>query len=115
MNARAQRVLLVTVIALGILLVIGFAIVVATIAARVAGGGEEDAPAPAVALLSGGEIPVALPAGYRVVSVTGEERRLVLHLAGPQGAPGALPDRVIVLDARTGQVVRSLVLAPGGP
>lgn len=110
--ARAHRVLLITVIVLGILLVIGFAIVVATIASRIAGGGEEAAaPAAAVAVTPAGEYEVALPAGYRVVSVIGEERRLVLHLAGPEGAP----DRLMVLDARSGEVVRALVLAPGVP
>lgn len=113
-NARAHRVLLATVIILGILLVIGFAVVIATIASRIAGGSEADAPlrGPTVS----GEIGLPVPHGYRLVSVTGEERRLVLHLAvsegGPDGAPDRLPDLLMVVDARSGQVVRSLVLVP---
>ena len=114
-NARAHRVLLITVIVLGILLVIGFAIVVATIASRIAAGGaqsagSQDAAPAAVAVTEQGDLAVPVPAGYRLVAITGEERRLVLHLAAEGG-----PDRLMVVDARSGQVMRSLVLTPDGP
>lgn len=114
-NARAHRVLLITVIVLGILLVIGFAIVVATIASRIAAGGEQTAGSPdaspaAVTVTAQGDLEVPVPPGYRLIAVAGEERRLVLHLAAEGG-----PDRLMVVDARSGQVMRSLVLTPEGP
>ncbi len=95
------------VIILGILLVVGFAIVIATIAARVSGGDEETAPAPAE-VTPAGDLSVPVPAGYRIEGATGDERRLVLHLsAGPE-----MPERVMVINTRDGRVVSSVVLTP---
>ena len=51
-----------------------------------------------------------VPAGYRVNSVTGDERRLVIHLVR-DGAP----ERIMVVNTRSGQIVRSLVLTPDVP
>ncbi|MEQ8747964.1 hypothetical protein [Pyruvatibacter sp.] len=111
-TARTQRVLLVTVIVLGILLIIGFAIVVATIASRIASSGDEaqvSAPVPAsVAVTMTGDFEVPVPQGYQIRSVTGDERRLVIHLGNTNG----LPERIMVVNTRDGRVVSSLVLTP---
>jgi len=111
--ARGERVLLVVVIVLGILLIVGFAIVVATIASRIASSGEEaQTPPPAAApVTASGDVAVPVPPGYRIHAVTGDGRRLILHLRGPQGQP----ERIMVVDARDGRVLRSLVLTPRAP
>ena len=111
-TARTQRVLLITVIVLGILLIIGFAIVVATIASRISSAGEEaeTAPEPVVAVTQAGDFEVPVPAGYRVNSVTGDERRLVIHLVRDGS-----PERIMVVNTRSGQIIRSLVLTPEVP
>ncbi len=111
-TARTQRVLLITVIVLGILLIIGFAIVVATIASRISSSGDEAemAPEPTVAVTQAGDFEVPVPAGYRVSSVTGDERRLVVHLVSE-----GQPERIMVVNTRSGQVIRSLVLTPEVP
>jgi len=111
-TARTQRVLLITVIVLGILLIIGFAIVVATIASRISSSGDEAemAPEPIVAVTQTGEFEVPVPAGYHIALVTGDERRLVMHLVSD-----GQPERIMVVNTRSGQVVRSLVLTPEVP
>lgn len=112
-TARTQRVLLVTVIILGILLIIGFAIVVATIASRISSSGDAPqvvAPA-AVAVTALGDFEVPVPAGYAVHAVTGDERRLVIHLRGAAG----LPERIMVVNTRDGRVVSSILLTPDVP
>jgi|GEM_PF-7114583 len=110
--ARTQRVLLITVIVLGILLIIGFAIVVATIASRISSSGDEAEPVAAAPVLTtpAGDFEVPVPAGYQVRAVTGDERRLVIHLVNP-----GQPERIMVVNTRSGQVVRSLVLTPDVP
>ncbi|GAA6155141.1 hypothetical protein [Pyruvatibacter sp. HU-CL02332] len=111
-TARTQRVLLITVIVLGILLIIGFAIVVATIASRISSSGDEAevAPEPVIAVTQAGDFEVPVPAGYQVHAVTGDERRLVIHLVSE-----GQPERIMVVNTRSGQVVRSLVLTPAVP
>lgn len=110
--ARTQRVLLITVIVLGVLLIIGFAIVVATIASRISASGEEaeTAPVPQVAVTPVGEFEVPVPAGYTIRSVTGDERRLVIHLVSD-----GQPERIMVVNTRSGLVIRNLVLTPDVP
>lgn len=116
-TARTQRVLLITVIVLGVLLIIGFAIVVATIASRISSSGEDSvaAPEPAVVVSSGAagggaEFEVPVPQGYEIRSVTGDERRLVVHLARD-----GQPERILVINTRSGEVLRRLVLTPEVP
>ena len=110
--ARTQRVLLITVIVLGVLLIIGFAIVVATIASRISASGEEaeTAPVPQVAVTPAGEFEVPVPAGYTIRSVTGDERRLVIYLVSD-----GQPERIMVVNTRSGLVIRNLVLTPDVP
>ena len=51
-----------------------------------------------------------VPAGYQIQAVTGDERRLVIHLVSE-----GQPERIMVVNTRSGQVVRSLVLTPAVP
>ena len=94
---RQQRVLLVAVVGMGVLIVAGFAVLVAVIVQRgFAGPG-------AVANVSLRE-----PPGTHISSVgsAGPDRVLV-HLGG-----GGVPDRVLVVDLKTGGIAAVISLAP---
>jgi hypothetical protein len=82
-------------ILLGVLIVLGTTVVIVTIVKRLSGP-----PAPA-------EIATMLdePAGTRIAAIAATQDRLALHLQGGG------PDRVVLLDPRTGARTGSIVLA----
>jgi hypothetical protein len=90
-----MRVLKAAVVGMGVLIVAGVAVLAVLLAQRVAGG-----PAGAV-------VPRVLdePAGTHMAAATAAGDRLTVLLSGGG------PDRAVVLDLRTGQVVARAVLA----
>ena len=82
-------------ILLGVLIVLGTTVVIVTIVKRLSGP-----PAPA-------EIDATLnePEGTRIVAIAATQDRLALHLQGGG------PDRVVLLDPRTGARTGSVALA----
>ena len=103
---RQVRGLKIAVIVMGILLVGGFAIVVAGIMYQASMLGEKNtaAPAPPVTVLPGVQAEVAMPQGATVTSMALDGDRLALHLttsAGPE---------VVIIDVTTGKVVSRIKL-----
>jgi hypothetical protein len=95
---RQVRVLKIAVVAMGILLVGGFAFVMAAIVYQASKLGEKksEAPVPAVAVPG---IALALPQGATITSMALDGDRLALHLqssAGPE---------IAVIDVTTGKVL----------
>ena len=111
-------------VVMGIMIVVGLAVIGVTIAKRLSGAGEETAavapvdaagtvPAAgsAVALAPGapGALDVTLPARSRVVDVTSDGRRLIVRLILSGGGTA-----VLLLDADTGDRLGLLTLVPEG-
>lgn len=92
MNIRVLKAL---VIGMAVLIVIGVTVVVVTIVTRLQAEPTGD---------GFGVVQLAIPPGTRLVSVTTEEGRLVLHLDGPEGG------WVKVLDLATGATLGEVVL-----
>ncbi len=93
------------VIGMGILIVIGLAVVVVTIAKRTSdrsGGGADTAPTGRVFATD-----VAIPAGARVVETTADGGRVLVRLALPGGK-----SRILVIDAATGRRLGTIDLVP---
>lgn len=86
------------VIAMGVVIVIGFVVVVVTIVDRLAGPGEPE-------LL--GEIAVPLPAGCRLADAWSEAGRLYLRYEGEADC-----QQVAIVDPETGGVVGRVSAAP---
>jgi hypothetical protein len=84
-----MQALKVLVVAMGVLIVAGTVTLVVLLVQRA--GGREAARMPTVSL--------DLPAGTRILGVSGAADRFALLVQGPAG------ERVIFLDARTGRVV----------
>jgi hypothetical protein len=103
-TSRQVRVLKVAVIVMGLLLVGGFAIVLAAIVYQASRGGQDGAAAgPAVNGLDA-ELPIAKDATVGALSLDGD--RLAIHLnsaAGPE---------IAVVDLKTGKVVARVKLRP---
>ncbi len=101
---RQVRVLKIAVIVMGLLLVGGFAFVLAAIVYQAAKGGQ-DAAAP-VASLSEVEAELPLPKDATITSMSLDGGRLALHLhsaAGPE---------IVVLDLGSGKVISRIRLKP---
>ena len=101
---RQVRVLKIAVIVMGILLVGGFAFVLAAIVYQASKGGQESG-APA-AVLSGVETELSIPKDATITSMSLDGDRLALHLntaAGPE---------IVVFDLRRGKVISRLRLKP---
>ena len=80
------------VVVMGIMLVVGFAVLVATIAGRISRGG----PAPSPPSPFAGQA-IDIPRGARIEAMTAGTDRLIVGLALPQG------DRqLVVIDLATG-------------
>ncbi|WPZ34486.1 hypothetical protein T8K17_25070 [Thalassobaculum sp. OXR-137] len=104
-------------VVMGIMIVVGLAVIGVTIAKRLSGAGEESAavapagPATAssvtAALGAPGDLDVAIPAGSRVVAVESDGRRLIVRLTLSGGDTAAL-----LLDADTGARLGLLTLVP---
>jgi hypothetical protein len=91
-----MRALLAAVVIMGVLIVAGVVTVVVTIAQRVAGSAS-----PAVAV----QAVLDEPAGTRIIGAALAPDRLALTLQGGG------PDRVVVLDPRSGRIVARATLA----
>jgi len=99
---RQVRVLKIVVIVMGILLVGGFAFVLATIVYQASKGGQSGATA-----LPGGletELPIPKDATVTAMSLDGD--RLALHLKSAAGA------EIAVIDIKTGKLLARIKLAP---
>jgi hypothetical protein len=87
------------VIVMGVLLVVGFAALVATIAARVS----HRAPPPATAFTAP---PVALPAGAKIARMSTGPDRIVIAIALPDGT-----QQLLVIDLQTGRLLGTIPIA----
>jgi len=103
---RQVRALKIAVIAMGILLVGGFAVVVAGIVYQASQLGEKttEAPAPPVRVLPGVQAEVAMPQGATVTSMALDGDRLALHLTTSTGP------EVVIIDVPTGKVISRIKL-----
>ena len=99
---RQVRVLKIVVIVMGILLVGGFAFVLATIVYQASKGGQSGAAALPAGLETG--LPIPKDATVTALSLDGD--RLALHLNSAAGA------EIVVVDLRTGKVIARIRLAP---
>ena len=92
------------VIGMGALIVIGIGLV----GYGLTRGKKENAPLPAVpvAVISGGEVSLALPRGARLEQMATTQDRIVLRLSGPEG------DKLLLLDPHSGQLAGTVALVP---
>jgi hypothetical protein len=107
-NARQVRILKVVVIVMGLLLVAGFAFVVAAIVYQATRMGEsEPAGPPAQAMANRlGELGLPVPSGTRIEGVILDGKRMAVHLTGPNGA------EIAVIDVDKGRVIARIRLEP---
>lgn len=112
-----MKALNIAVVVMGVMIVVGLAVIGVTIVKRL-GGAPEPAPAIATALVPGNmpvRAPLAsfdpatvpLPAGARLQQIVPAGDRLVLHMAGEGGK-----DVLMVLDMAGGRVLGSFLLEP---
>lgn len=101
-NPRQVRVLKIAVIAMGILLVGGFAFVLAAIVYQASRGGQSSVPAGAEAVAA--ELQIPKDASISTLDLDGD--RLALHL---QSAAGA---EIVVIDLKTGKMLARIKLKP---
>jgi len=104
---------------MGVMILVGLAVIGVTIAKRLSGAGEEQTasapagaiPDPAVAAAPGapGMLDVVIPARSRVVDVQADGRRLVVRLVLSGGGTA-----ILLLDADTGQRLGLLTLVQDG-
>jgi len=106
---RQVRILKIAVIVMGILLVGGFGLVMATIVYQATQLGKEEAIAPQAALAEGAGIELVIPPDATVTSMALDGDRLALHLqtsAGPE---------IAVIDVVSGTVVSRIKLNANKP
>lgn len=120
-NPRQVRILKVVVITMGIMLIGGFALVIAVIAYQAIHLGEDkesgldknsgpDKPLAAVStVLPGDASELAIPAGATVVSMALDGDALALHLTSSAGA------EIVVIDLTTGKVISRIKLNANKP
>lgn len=99
---RQVRVLKIAVIVMGILLVGGFAFVLAAIVYQASGGGQGGAGAGVAGVET--DLPIAKDATVTSLALDGD--RLALHLNSPGGP------EIAVVDLKTGKVIARLRLKP---
>ncbi len=92
------RALTIFVIVMGVVIVVGFAVVMATIAGRFAKSG---AIRPFTAEA------IRVPKGARVRAMTAEGNRLILRLSLPEGG-----QQILILDLATGARLGAIALKP---
>jgi hypothetical protein len=103
---RQVRVLKIAVIVMGLLLVGGFAFVLAAIVYQASRGGQDAAIAPAAAPMGGVETELLVGKDTSVTALSLDGDRLALHLnsaAGPE---------IAVVDLRSGKIVARIKLKP---
>ncbi|MFD0986562.1 hypothetical protein [Methyloligella solikamskensis] len=111
---RQVRILKIAVIVMGVLLVAGFLLIIATIAFQATQMGVEEDTTPAIEQASppAGEqktrkaFDVTIPDGAEVVDMTVDGNRLVLHLKIAEGGD------VLVIDLTDGKVISRIGLRP---
>ncbi len=103
-DARQVRILKFVVISLGVLLLVGFAVVIGRIAylATQPGGGIGASPPPH-------EVNVVLPAGAVIGQTTVSGDRMAVHYASPEQTG------IVVINLTTGRVVSRIGFAPEAP
>jgi hypothetical protein len=104
---RQVRLLKIAVIVMGILLVGGFAFVLAAIVYQASKGGQSAAGLGALPAGIEGELPIAKDATITGMSLDGD--RLALHLNSGAGS------EIVVLDVRTGSVIARVKLNRNKP
>jgi Family of unknown function (DUF6476) len=87
-----MRGLKILVVVLGIMLIVGFAALIAVVAVRLSRGGSTLNPARAVAAAT-----IDIPRGARIEAMTAATDRLVLGLALPEGGR-----QLVIIDLATG-------------
>ena len=102
---RQVRVLKIAVIVMGLLLVGGFAFVLAAIVYQ-ASGGQSGARSGAGASLQGMESDLPIPKDATVTSLALDGDRLALHLNSPAGSD------IAVIDLKTGKIVALVHMKP---
>ena len=100
-----MRALKILVTVMGVMLVAGLAVVVATIVHR---STQRQAPAAASAAAGFGHITLNLPAGAHVVEMRDAGGRLVLRLQRADGG-----ETLLILDPATGAEIGTIDLKPG--
>ena len=103
-SPRQVRMLKVAVIAMGVMLVVGFAFVIAVIAYQASNLGQDKPAATATATIPGVETALTIPEGATVTSMALDGDRLALQLnssAGPE---------IAVIDLTTGKVISRIRL-----
>jgi hypothetical protein len=105
---RQVRGLKIAVIVMGVLLVGGFAFVMAAIVYQASklGGKTADGPAPALAPVRAPEATLAIPPDATVTSLALDGDRLALHLHSSAGA------EIAVIDVVSGKVLSRIKLEP---
>jgi len=93
-----MRGLKILVVAMGVLLVVGFAALVATVAVRLS----HRPPPPAVAFTAP---PVTLPAGAKIERLSTGPDRIVIAVALPDGT-----QQLLVIDLQTGRLLGTIPL-----
>ena len=106
-SARQVRILKIAVIVMGILLVGGFAFVLAAIVYQ-ASHLKQDVAAPLASVNSGEGPVIELPVGWGagVTSMSLDGNRLALHLSGGEGP------EIVVIDLAGGKIVARVKLKP---
>lgn len=111
-NPRQVRTLKIVVIVLTILLVLGFALLIAGLYYQASKIGEERDAREAgrerviQAGAAGGELRIRVPAGAEVARLAADGGRVVLHLTGPEG------DEIVIIDTTRDNVVTRVRLSP---
>lgn len=95
------------VIVMGVLLVVGFIVVFATIIYRAVN--LPSSPGARAAASWFGDLPVTVPAGYRVAEMIADGSRLHVRVSGSEG------EQILVIDTRSGALVGRVVLQAGTP
>jgi hypothetical protein len=110
-NSRQVRTLKIVVIVMTILLVLGFALLIAGLYYQASKIGEEPEGREAtrertVQTGAGGEVTVPVPAGAEVERIMADGGRVILHLKGPG------TDEIVIVDTARGNAVTRLRLSP---
>jgi hypothetical protein len=101
---RQMRALKIAVIVMGILLVGGFALVLATIVYQASRGGQATAPSAELLGETTAELPIPKDATITSMSLDGD--RLALHLSSAAGP------EIVVVDLKSGTVISRIKLKP---
>jgi hypothetical protein len=105
-NPRQVRILKIVVIAMGILLLGGFAFVISAIVYQATRMGESESVASPTQTMGNqsGELRLDAPSGTRIEGVTLDGKRMAVHLIGPNGA------EIAVIDVDKGRVIARIRL-----